>query len=113
MALSMIYSRVLLVIGGFWHLRQTAKGGIKTNQALVSLEYLPTCSPEHNPDEHLNSELKASVHQKQCPRDLLPGIAMYGRISHSSVADQNVFVLILEQSTLKTQHSAPIILPGR
>ena len=43
---------------------------LKTNQARISLEYLPAYSPELNPDEYLNSDLKANVHRKQRPRDL-------------------------------------------
>lgn len=35
----------------------------------IELAYLPAYSPEINPDEYLNADVKANVHRKRMPRD--------------------------------------------
>ena len=43
---------------------------LESNRALITVEYLPSYSPELNPDEYLNSDLKANVHRRRRPRDM-------------------------------------------
>lgn len=42
---------------------------LKGREALIELEYLPAYSPELNPDEHLNNDVKANVHRRAMPRN--------------------------------------------
>lgn len=42
---------------------------LKGKEALIELEYLPAYSPELNPDEYLNNDVKANVHRRAMPRD--------------------------------------------
>ena len=43
---------------------------LENNRELITVEYLPAYSPELNPDEYLNSDLKANVHRRKRPRDM-------------------------------------------
>ena len=43
---------------------------LESNRDLITVEYLPAYSPELNPDEYLNSDLKAKVHRRKRPRDM-------------------------------------------
>ena len=43
---------------------------LASNRDLITVEYLPSYSPELNPDEDLNSDLKANVHRRKRPRDM-------------------------------------------
>jgi transposase len=38
-------------------------------EALIELEYLPAYSPELNPDEYFNNDVKANVHRRAMPRN--------------------------------------------
>lgn len=38
-------------------------------ETLIELEYLPAYSPELNPDEYLNNDVKANVHRRAMPRN--------------------------------------------
>ena len=42
---------------------------LKGREALIELEYLPAYSPELNPDEYLNNDVKANVHRRAMPRN--------------------------------------------
>lgn len=42
----------------------------KLNSERIELLFIPSYSPELNPDEYLNRDLKANVHQAKAPRDL-------------------------------------------
>lgn len=42
---------------------------LQGKDALVELEYLPAYSPELNPDEYLNNDVKANVHRRAMPRN--------------------------------------------
>lgn len=37
-------------------------------ESLIELEYLPAYSPELNPDEYLNNDVKANVHRRAMPK---------------------------------------------
>lgn len=43
---------------------------LEGNRELITVEYLPAYSPELNPDEYLNSDLKANVHRRKRPRNM-------------------------------------------
>lgn len=45
------------------------KEWLKGKEALIELEYLPSYSPELNPDEYLNNDVKANVHRRAMPRN--------------------------------------------
>ena len=51
------------------HARPVAEW-LASNRDLITVEYLPSYSPELNPDEYLNSDLKANVHRRKRPRDM-------------------------------------------
>jgi len=63
--------RVLVIVDNLrvHHAKPVAEW-LAGNQALITVEYLPSYSPELNPDEYLNSDLKANVHRRQRPRDM-------------------------------------------
>jgi transposase len=42
---------------------------LQRKKSLIELEYLPAYSPELNPDEYLNNDVKANVHRRAMPRD--------------------------------------------
>lgn len=42
---------------------------LQGKKSLIELEYLPAYSPELNPDEYLNNDVKANVHRRAMPRD--------------------------------------------
>lgn len=52
------------------HHAKPVKEWLEANQALITVEYMPAYSPELNPDEYLNSDLKANVHRHRRPRDM-------------------------------------------
>src|SRR5664279_694580 len=45
------------------------KAWVAAHEKLITLEFLPSYSPEHNPDEYLNGDLKASLGRKPSPRN--------------------------------------------
>ncbi|NBV25609.1 MAG: IS630 family transposase, partial [Proteobacteria bacterium] len=42
---------------------------LEGKEALIELEFLPAYSPELNPDEYLNHDVKANVHRRAMPRN--------------------------------------------
>jgi transposase len=52
------------------HHAKPVQAWLESNRDLITLEYLPAYSPELNPDEYLNSDLKANVHRRKRPRDM-------------------------------------------
>lgn len=53
------------------HHGKKVKAWAKAHDDQIDLFYLPSYSPELNPDEYLNRDLKANVHQAKAPRDLI------------------------------------------
>jgi len=51
------------------HHSKKVKAWVKENQDKISLFYLPSYSPERNPDEYLNCDLKFGLSQKVTPRN--------------------------------------------
>ena len=51
------------------HHSKAVKSWLEGREALVELEYLPAYSPELNPDEYLNHDVKANVHRRAMPRN--------------------------------------------
>ncbi len=41
---------------------------LEGKESVIELEYLPAYSPELNPDEYLNNDVKANVHRRSMPR---------------------------------------------
>lgn len=52
------------------HHGKKVKAWAKANSDRIELFFIPSYSPELNPDEYLNRDLKANVHQSKAPRDL-------------------------------------------
>jgi len=52
------------------HHAKPVKEWLAINRARITVEYMPAYSPELNPDEYLNSDLKANVHRRQRPRNM-------------------------------------------
>ena len=52
------------------HHARTVQEWLKRNRERITVEYLPAYSPELNPDEYLNSDLKGNVHRRKRPRDM-------------------------------------------
>ena len=52
------------------HHSRSVQEWLESNLELITVEYLPSYSPELNPDEYLNSDLKANVHRRKRPRDM-------------------------------------------
>lgn len=50
------------------HHSRSVKEWLEGKEHLIELEYLPAYSPELNPDEYLNADVKANVHRKRMPR---------------------------------------------
>lgn len=51
------------------HHSKAVKQWLGSRQKQIELEYLPAYSPELNPDEYLNGDVKANVHRKRMPRN--------------------------------------------
>ena len=51
------------------HHSKAVKAWLEGREALIELEYLPAYSPELNPDEYLNHDVKANVHRRAMPRN--------------------------------------------
>ena len=51
------------------HHSKIVKKWIEKNRRTIELFFLPSYSPEKNPDEYLNCDLKLSLSQKPAPRD--------------------------------------------
>ena len=49
------------------HHSKQVKEWLEGREALIELRYLPSYSPELNPDEYLNNDLKANVHRRAMP----------------------------------------------
>ena len=63
--------RVIVIVDNLRvHHAKPVQEWLESNQDLITVEYLPSYSPELNPDEYLNSDLKANVHRRKRPRDL-------------------------------------------
>ena len=61
--------KVILVVDNLRvHHCKPVKEWVATHAAQMELAYLPSYSPEHNPDEYLNCDLKASLGKKPSPR---------------------------------------------
>lgn len=52
------------------HHGKKVKAWAKKHQDDIELFYIPSYSPELNPDEYLNRDIKANVHKKRAPRTL-------------------------------------------
>ncbi|MDP1588936.1 MAG: IS630 family transposase [Prosthecobacter sp.] len=50
------------------HHSKAVSAWLADKASLIELEYLPAYSPELNPDEYLNSDVKANVHRRAMPR---------------------------------------------
>lgn len=62
-------SKVILILDNLRvHHCALAKAWVMENAGRMELAYLPSYSPEHNPDEYLNGDLKASLGRKPSPR---------------------------------------------
>jgi len=53
------------------HYAKPVQKWLESNRDLITVEYLPSYSPELNPDEYLNSDLKANVHRHKRPREMV------------------------------------------
>lgn len=51
------------------HHSRGVKEWLEGKEKQIELEYLPAYSPELNPDEYLNADVKANVHRRRMPRD--------------------------------------------
>jgi transposase len=51
------------------HHSKAVQAWLEGREALVELEYLPAYSPELNPDEYLNHDVKTNVHRRAMPRN--------------------------------------------
>lgn len=58
---------------------------LKENKQKIEVFFLPSYSPERNPDEYLNCDLKAGVHSGPPARDDR-AFATQGRLSHAQTA---------------------------
>jgi transposase len=62
--------RVLLIVDNLKvHHSRLVKEWLRKHKDQIEVFYLPTYSPERNPDEYLNGDLKASLRSKRPPRD--------------------------------------------
>lgn len=50
------------------HHSKLVKAWVEKNKTLIELFYLPSYSPEYNPDEYLNCDLKFGISQKPSPK---------------------------------------------
>lgn len=63
--------RVIVIVDNLRvHHAKPVQQWLESNRELITVEYLPAYSPELNPDEYLNSDLKTNVHRRQRPRDM-------------------------------------------
>mgnify|MGYP002832651212 FL=1 len=51
------------------HHSKLVKEWVKDNSSKISIFYLPSYSPEKNPDEYLNWDLKYGLSEKPAPRN--------------------------------------------
>ncbi|VAX19888.1 Mobile element protein [hydrothermal vent metagenome] len=51
------------------HHSKIVKKWVEKNKRTIELFFLPSYSPERNPDEYLNCDLKEGLSQKPAPRD--------------------------------------------
>jgi transposase len=51
------------------HHSKAVREWLEGKEHQIELEYLPAYSPELNPDEYLNNDVKANVHRRAMPRD--------------------------------------------
>jgi transposase len=62
--------KVILIVDNLRvHYCAPVKAWVAAHKKLITLEFLPSYSPEHNPDEHLNGDLRASLVRKPSPRN--------------------------------------------
>lgn len=62
--------KVFLIVDGHpVHKAKSVKGWLEDKRQSIELFYLPGYSPDRNPDELLNQELKATVYETGRPRD--------------------------------------------
>lgn len=62
--------KVILIVDNLRvHHCAPVKDWVEEHSSLIELAFLPSYSPEHNPDEYLNGDLKASLGRKASPRD--------------------------------------------
>ena len=65
--------KVLLIVDNLKvHHSRLVKEWLCKHKAQIEVFYLPSYSPERNPDEYLNGDLKASLGNKRPPRDRQP-----------------------------------------
>ena len=63
--------RVVVIVDNLRvHHAKPVQAWLESNRDRITVEYLPAYSPELNPDEYLNSDLKANVHRRKRPRDM-------------------------------------------
>jgi len=61
--------KVILVVDNLRvHHCKVVKQWVARHSKKIELAYLPSYSPEHNPDEYLNGDLKSSLSRKRSPR---------------------------------------------
>ena len=61
--------KIILIVDNLRvHHCKPVKEWVERNGNKIELAFLPSYSPEHNPDEYLNCDLKASLSQKPSPR---------------------------------------------
>lgn len=61
--------KVILIVDNLRvHHCRLVKEWVEIHSDQIELAYLPSYSPEHNPDEYLNCDLKASLSRKASPR---------------------------------------------
>lgn len=51
------------------HHARTVKAWVSENSEKIELFYLPSYSPQHNPDEYLNCDLKQGISSKRAPKN--------------------------------------------
>ncbi len=61
--------KIILIVDNLRvHHCKPVKEWVEEHSEQIELAYLPSYSPEHNPDEYLNCDLKASLSKKPSPR---------------------------------------------
>jgi transposase len=62
--------KVLLIVDNLRvHHSEPVKEWVEANKERITLFHLPSYSPEHNPDEYLNGDLKSELGRKALPMD--------------------------------------------
>ena len=63
--------KIILIVDNLKvHHAKKVDAWIKKHADRIEIAYLPRYSPELNPDEYLNQDIKSNVHKKRMPRNL-------------------------------------------